>query len=548
MTADEKPACRCWRRRGIVKIHGSGSLANKVLKGIDVSLLPGELTLLMGPSGSGKTTLLSIMGCLMTPTEGDLKVAGEKGVGLSAEALADIRRRHIGFVFQSYNLFPTMNVLDNVLLAMDVRRTRRADPVEMATKALIEVGLSHRIKAFPSKLSGGEKQRVAIARALAGSPSVVLADEPTAALDTENGKAVMALLSKVGQDPTRAVLAVTHDHRMLPYADRIIRIEDGHIQSATSGRRQPRKQAAQTMSSHQHQGTRRSIRLRLPRPDQAECLKPWMMIAGAAGVADRCCSATASARRCARRKPLPADVGVRRRASRPPQPSPTGASARQRTAPRRGQTPVGWIAAAPGRVEPRNGEIRIGTPILGRVIEVLVGVGATVEDGELLVRLDDDEARARMAAAEYEAGARRQERDRLPTTAGREDVRRAEDAVYAAERGVTGARFELDFAQAARRKGTGTRAERRRPPSVASTRPTTACSASASPMPRPRPSPACRRRAGRNRWSAPAAPKSRSPKPSSTRRASARLPPARCCSRTPSSARSSARRRSSRWS
>jgi len=114
-----------------------------------------------------------------------------------------------------------------------------------------------------------------------------------------------------------------------------------------------------------------------------------------------------------------------------------------------------WVAAAPGRVEPRSGEIKIGTPLLGRVLEVLVGVGATVEEGELLVRLDDDEARARLAAAEYEAGARRQERDRLPATAGREDVRRAEDAVYGAERSVTGARFELDFAQAARRKGTG---------------------------------------------------------------------------------------------
>jgi len=231
MMVEEKPCVPLLEARGIVKIHGSGSLANKVLKGVDVTLLPGELTLLMGPSGSGKTTLLSIMGCLMTPTEGDLKVVGEKAIGLPAEALADLRRRHIGFVFQSYNLFPTMNVLDNVLLAMDVRRTRVPDPVGMASKALIEVGLAHRIKAFPSKLSGGEKQRVAIARALAGSPSVVLADEPTAALDTENGKAVMALLSKVGQDPTRAVLAVTHDHRMLPYADRIIRIEDGHIHS-----------------------------------------------------------------------------------------------------------------------------------------------------------------------------------------------------------------------------------------------------------------------------------------------------------------------------
>ena len=119
------------------------------------------------------------------------------------------------------------------------------------------------------------------------------------------------------------------------------------------------------------------------------------------------------------------------------------------------QSSSGWIAAAPGRVEPRNGEVKIGTPILGRVLEVLVNVGEQVVEGELLVRLDDDEARARMAAAEYEAGARRQERDRLPSTAGREDVRRAEDAVYAAERGVTGARFELDFAQSARRKGSG---------------------------------------------------------------------------------------------
>ena len=215
--------------RGIVKVHGSGTLANTVLKGVDISLSPGELTLLMGPSGSGKTTLLSILGCLMTPTAGSLEVSGQKVVGLSAEALADIRRRHIGFVFQSYNLFPTMNVLDNVLLAMDVRRAASVSPARLASDALTEVGLAHRIKAYPSKLSGGEKQRVAIARALAGSPSVILADEPTAALDSENGRAVMSLLSRVAQDPTRAVLAVTHDHRMLEYANRIIRIEDGVI-------------------------------------------------------------------------------------------------------------------------------------------------------------------------------------------------------------------------------------------------------------------------------------------------------------------------------
>jgi putative ABC transport system ATP-binding protein len=217
--------------RGVVKVFGSGSLSITVLKGVDVALLPGELTLLMGPSGSGKTTLLSILGCLMTPNAGELHVVGRSAHGLNKEGLADLRRRHIGFVFQSYNLFPTLTVLDNVLLAMDVRRAAVEAPTELAAQALTEVGLAHRIRAYPSKLSGGEKQRVAIARALAGSPSVILADEPTAALDSENGKAVMSLLSKVAQDPSRAVLAVTHDHRMLEYADRIIRIEDGRIHS-----------------------------------------------------------------------------------------------------------------------------------------------------------------------------------------------------------------------------------------------------------------------------------------------------------------------------
>ena len=215
--------------RGIVKVHGSGALANKVLKGVDVDLFPGELTLMMGPSGSGKTTLLSILGCLMTPTRGSLSVAGQPTDGLGPEQLARLRRARIGFVFQSYNLFPTLTALDNVLLALDVRRAAGADPVRMAKEALTEVGLGHRMHAYPAKLSGGEKQRVAIARALAGNPSLILADEPTAALDKENGKAVMELLARIAKDPRRAVLAVTHDHRTLGWADRIIHIEDGRI-------------------------------------------------------------------------------------------------------------------------------------------------------------------------------------------------------------------------------------------------------------------------------------------------------------------------------
>ena len=215
--------------RGIVKVLGSGAAEVQALRCINLDLVPGELTLLMGPSGSGKTTLLSILGCILSPTSGSLSIAGRTTEGLDAEGLADLRRRHVGFVFQAYNLVPTLTALENVMLALDLRGTSLTHAPMLAQQALAAVGLSHRANASPSKLSGGEKQRVAIARALAGSPSVILADEPTAALDSENGKAVMTLLAEVAKDTRRAVLVVTHDHRTLGYADRLIRIEDGRI-------------------------------------------------------------------------------------------------------------------------------------------------------------------------------------------------------------------------------------------------------------------------------------------------------------------------------
>jgi len=215
--------------KGIVKDLGQGAGQVRALKGVDVTLNAGELTLLMGPSGSGKTTLLSIMGCILSPTEGELSILGTPTSGLDGEQLAGIRRRHIGFVFQSYNLFPTLNALENVKLALDVRGIRGKAATEEAEKALVAVGLSHRLRNYPRNLSGGEQQRVAVARALAGSPELLLADEPTAALDSENGQAVMALLSELASDKSRAILAVTHDNRTLPYAGRIIRIEDGLI-------------------------------------------------------------------------------------------------------------------------------------------------------------------------------------------------------------------------------------------------------------------------------------------------------------------------------
>ncbi|MFM7083808.1 MAG: ABC transporter ATP-binding protein [Hyphomicrobium sp.] len=217
------------KAQGIVKVLGEKPNEVQVLKGIDLELQTGELTLLMGPSGSGKTTLLSIFGCILSPTKGALTISGNETHKMSKEQLADLRRRHVGFIFQSYNLVPTLTAVENVMLALDLRGLTNPYSYDEAAETLEAVGLGHRINAMPSKMSGGEKQRVSIARALAGAPSVLLADEPTAALDAHNGMAVMKLLAEVAQDTKRAVLVVTHDHRTLQFADRIVTIDDGRI-------------------------------------------------------------------------------------------------------------------------------------------------------------------------------------------------------------------------------------------------------------------------------------------------------------------------------
>jgi putative ABC transport system ATP-binding protein len=213
----------------VVKLLGAGAGEVRALKGVSLSLAPGELTLLMGPSGSGKTTLLSVLGCMMTPSEGTVRVCGQSTKDAGPEDLAKLRRNHIGFIFQSYHLFPTLTALDNVRLALDVRGEHGWSARRRAKEALTTVGLRHKTKSFPSELSGGEQQRVAIARAIVGNASIILADEPTAALDSENGHAIMEVLAKIAADPTRAVLVVTHDPRIVPFAKRIVRIEDGSI-------------------------------------------------------------------------------------------------------------------------------------------------------------------------------------------------------------------------------------------------------------------------------------------------------------------------------
>ena len=219
---------------GVVAVLGKGAGAVRALKGVSLSLACGELTLLMGPSGSGKTTLLSVLGGMLRPTQGTVRVLGRSITEASNGDLARIRREHIGFVFQSYRLFPTLNAVDNVRVALDVRGEPAARAIAKARDMLANVGLAHKMNAFPHQLSGGEQQRVAIARAIVGDASAILADEPTGSLDSENGHGVMTLLARIAKDPARGVLVVTHDLRTLPFADRMVRMEDGRILDETS--------------------------------------------------------------------------------------------------------------------------------------------------------------------------------------------------------------------------------------------------------------------------------------------------------------------------
>jgi len=219
--------------RQLTKTYEEGATGTLALRGIDLDVSAGELLMLMGPSGSGKTTLLSIMGCILTATSGSVRVAGREVVGLREKELPAIRLEHVGFVFQGFNLFPTLTAGENVELMLDLKGISGAKAKKRAQELLEQVGLGRKYDSFPADMSGGQKQRVAIARALAGDPAIILADEPTAALDSHTGRNVMEMMSEFAHQRGRAVVIVTHDSRVLSFADRIVSIEDGMI--ATSG-------------------------------------------------------------------------------------------------------------------------------------------------------------------------------------------------------------------------------------------------------------------------------------------------------------------------
>jgi putative ABC transport system ATP-binding protein len=213
----------------VVKVFEEGSQRVEVLRGVSLSVKPGEVLALEGPSGSGKTTLLSIMGCILSPTSGKVTVAGREVEPHRPERLREVRRRSIGFVFQQYNLFPALTALENVEYALNVKGVRGQAAEREAARALDQVGLEDRKAFLPRDLSGGQKQRVAIARALAGSPQVLLADEPTANLDSAVGAQVLDLFRNLAKRENKALVIVTHDPKVRDVADRVVGIRDGRL-------------------------------------------------------------------------------------------------------------------------------------------------------------------------------------------------------------------------------------------------------------------------------------------------------------------------------
>lgn len=234
--------------REVTKCFGEGETKVTALSGVNAAFYAGQVVALLGPSGSGKSTLLLIAGLLEEPSSGTVLVRNQRANGPQAE-IADLRgfrRQHVGFVFQKPNLIPFLTAAENVRLAMEINDATPEEAASRATELLRYLEVDHRAGNLPNQLSGGEQQRVAIARALANRPLLVLADEPTAALDSRRGRQVVALFKRVAQDLGTAVVLVTHDHRCLDLVDRILEMEDGALTE--------RKQAA-LPSSHQSAST-----------------------------------------------------------------------------------------------------------------------------------------------------------------------------------------------------------------------------------------------------------------------------------------------------
>ena len=215
----------------IEMVFAQGAERFHALRDINLTIPTGNIQLLMGPSGSGKTTLLSILAGILTPTSGRVWLLGKEVTGMSRSQLSNFRLKNLGFIFQGFNLFPALTAIENVQLALTMKGMKPREARAEAMALLEQVGLADKAKNLPRNLSGGQKQRVAIARALAANPPIIMADEPTAALDSHSGHAVIELLVKLAKEGGRTVLIVTHDPRIVDIADRVLYLEDGMLKS-----------------------------------------------------------------------------------------------------------------------------------------------------------------------------------------------------------------------------------------------------------------------------------------------------------------------------
>jgi len=433
----EAPADAVVQLRGVAKVYADDRSA-PALDDVNLDIRRGEVTLLMGPSGSGKTTLISIIGGILRPSSGSVTIAGTEISELDEGRRPAVRRRHIGFVFQSFNLMPCLTAAENVEAALKLKGVRGSQASTAARELLNLVGLSHKYDAFPADLSGGEKQRVAIARALSGNPGIILADEPTAALDSASGRIVMEKLRDLAQVQGRAVLIVTHDDRILDYAHRIIRIADGRIFSDSAA-----PNALPAASSEETAGAAPEIPIETAprwkaakRPARRRFKLRWLavaMILVAAGLA--------------------ADL-IGFHGFRAP-----GTSAAQQTAAQPAARHAPLFISGAGRVEPASEEVRIGAPSPGRLVAVYVQEGQHMRQGQVIAALDNSDLTARIAQAQANVEMRQADLDRLESGASVNERNAAAAGVAEAQAILDNARAETAQRQALFVYGDVSRAE-----------------------------------------------------------------------------------------
>jgi putative ABC transport system ATP-binding protein len=225
-TSDAKPVVTC---RDVAKIYGSGNAQVHALRGVNLDVYPGQLTMLVGPSGCGKTTLLSVIAGILRPTKGSVRVLNEDLTQMSSWRRTAFRRDHVGFVFQQFNLLPALTAAENAAVPLVIQGSFKRSAISEAKKLLAQMGMADRANNLPGKLSGGQQQRVAIARALIHHPHLLVCDEPTSSLDAKTGHTILELLRSIAIEGDRAVIIVTHDSRIFEFADTIARMDDGQI-------------------------------------------------------------------------------------------------------------------------------------------------------------------------------------------------------------------------------------------------------------------------------------------------------------------------------